>query len=458
MTDRNFGYLGDKFQLKLLSLLIVDNKFADNIVEAIEPTYFDDQYCRLLMQLIKEYYTKYETVPTHDSLDQLIRIEVSNETAKEYLKDTLKKLKDQDFADADFTQQIALKFCKQQEIKKAIVSSEKIMSNGNFEDYDKIEDLFRKALTVGNDKEDGIDVFNALDEVLSDDFRHPVQTGITGIDNITNGGLSKGELGVVLAPFGVGKSTVLTKFANTAYNLGHNVVQIIFEDNPKVIQRKHISCWTGIELNELSERKEEVKEKLQDFQKDRGNLIIKKMASDGTTVGKIKHYIRKLITRGIRPDVILLDYIDCVVPSRAFTDEYAGEGNVMREFETLVHEFDMVGWTAVQGNRSSIGADVVEAHQIGGSIKKGQIGHFIMSIAKTLEQKESGRATIAVLKSRFGKDGVIFEDCVFDNGKVHIDTDDQVSFLGFEDVKKEKKANRVLDAIQKRNEKLNNNQ
>jgi len=409
------------------------------------------------MQLIKEYYTKYETVPTHDSLDQLIRIEVSNETAKEYLKDTLKKLKDQDFADADFTQQTALKFCKQQEIKKAISNSEKIMSNGNFEDYDKIEDLFRKALSVGNDKEDGIDVFNALDDVLSADFRHPVLTGIKGIDNITNGGLSKGELGVVLAPFGVGKSTVLTKFANTAYNLGHNVVQIIFEDNPKVIQRKHISCWTGIELNELSERQEEVKEKLEPFKKDRGNLIIKKMASDGTTVGKIKHYIRKLITRGIRPDVILLDYIDCVVPSRVFTDEYAGEGNVMREFETLVHEFDMVGWTAVQGNRSSIGADVVEAHQIGGSIKKGQIGHFIMSIAKTLEQKESGRATIAVLKSRFGKDGVIFEDCVFDNGKVHIDTDDQVSFLGFEGVKQEKKANRVLDAIQKRNEKLNNN-
>ena len=93
MTDRNFGYLGDKFQLKLLSLLIVDNKFADNIVESIEPTYFDDQYCRLLMQLIKEYYGKYESVPTYDALDQLIRIEVSNETAKDYLKDTVKKLK-----------------------------------------------------------------------------------------------------------------------------------------------------------------------------------------------------------------------------------------------------------------------------------------------------------------------------------------------------------------------------
>ena len=78
-----------------------------------------------------------------------------------------------------------------------------------------------------------------------------------------------------------------------------------------------------------------VKEKLQGFKTDRGKLIIKKMASDGTTVNKIKHYIRKLITRGIKPDVLLLDYIDCVIPSRQFTDEYAGEGNVMREFETL---------------------------------------------------------------------------------------------------------------------------
>ena len=46
---------------------------------------------------------------------------------------------------------------------------------------------------------------------------------------------------------------------------------------------------------------------IKEFKKDRGSLIIKKMASDGTTVGKIKHYIRKLITRGMRPDIILLD-------------------------------------------------------------------------------------------------------------------------------------------------------
>ena len=105
----------------------------------------------------------------------------------------------------------------------------------------------------------------------------------------------------------------------------------------------------------------------------------------------------------------------------------------------MLSEFELFGWTAVQGNRSSISADVVTGDQMGGSIKKAQIGHFIMSIARTLPQKESGRATIAVLKSRFGRDGVVFEDCTFDNGKVFIDTETSQTFLGYEKNQEDKK-------------------
>jgi hypothetical protein len=48
----------------------------------------------------------------------------------------------------------------------------------------------------------------------------------------------------------------------------------------------------------------------------------------------------------------VLDYIDCVEPSRTFSDVNVGEGSVMRQFETLLHELDIAGWTAVQGNRT----------------------------------------------------------------------------------------------------------
>ena len=158
------------------------------------------------------------------------------------------------------------------------------------------------------------------------------------------------------------------------------------------------------------------------------------MASDGTTIPKIKQYLRKLASNGIKPDILFIDYMDCVVPTKQFKDEWSGEGNVMRQFETMISELDIVGWTAIQGNRSSIQANVVQADMIGGSIKKGQIGHFILSVAKTLEQKEEGRATLAILKSRFGKDGIILEDILFDNGTLKIDTtqSSDVSFLDFE--------------------------
>jgi hypothetical protein len=209
----------------------------------------------------------------------------------------------------------------------------------------------------------------------------------------------------------------------------------------------------------LGERKEEVKELLPRFQNLEGNLILKKMSSDGTTIPHIKQYLRKLISSGIKPDIVFVDYIDCIQPTKQFKDEYSGEGNVMRQFETMLSELDIAGWTAVQGNRSAIGADLVEANMMGGSIKKGQIGHFILSVAKTLDQKEEGRATLAILKSRFGRDGVVFDDIVFDNGTLTIDTSEStdVSLLQHGKGQKRKESDFISETIAKKRSSVNNN-
>ena len=251
-------------------------------------------------------------------------------------------------------------------------------------------------------------------------------------------------------------TTLATKIANSAFNEGYNVLQIFFEDQPKVIKRKHYSCWTGYELNTLGIYREEVIAKVKEMEeKSNGSLKLKRFPSDGTTIKTIRKYIEKKISEGFRPDILLLDYIDCVQPSRKFDDVYSGEGNVMREFETMLSDFNIAGWTFVQGNRSSIKSEVVEADQIGGSIKKGQIGHFIMSIAKSLSQKDSGHANIAILKSRFGKDGLVFQDCVFDNGRIQIDIGEQQNSVtefearsGINGINQQV-VNNVLDRIQK---------
>ena len=421
----NLGYLGLDYEFRLMAQLLTDNRFANSIVDIVDANYFSDPYLRVIAAAIKEAKEKDDIVPDLGSIKIRLLADVTEDLQRKYILTQLSKVQEASSYDALKIQDIAMKFCKQQELKKSIKQIQKIIDVGDIENYEQCETILRKALEHGDNKDDGMDIFDNIKDVLIDDFRKPIRTGIKGLDEVMDGGLSKGELAVILAPFGVGKTTMMTKIANTAINDGNRVLQIFFEDNPKVIQRKHISCWTGVDLNSLPLHKDEIMSLCEQKQKEskggKGILKLKKFSSDGTTIPIIRQYIRKKIAEGFRPDIVLLDYIDCVQPSRKYDDANVGEGSVMRQFETMLAELDIAGWTAVQGNRSSIKANVVEADQMGGSIKKGQIGHFIVSIAKTLDQKENGTATMAILKSRFGKDGIIFEDITFDNARIQID-------------------------------------
>ena len=451
--NKNFDYLGNTFQVQLLNQIVVDKDFSHSIMDVIESSYFDNKYFKIIIQMIKEYHVKYESTPTFDTLEQIVKSEISQELVAKIVLDTLKQVKDAPFEGTSFVQEKALKFCKQQELQKAMDKSQKIITEGDFESYDKVEGLIREALQVGEVEKGQTDVFDNLDTVLDEDYRHPIPMGITGIDKLLKGGLAKGEIGVILAPTGVGKTTVLCKIANTAFNMGYNVLQIFFEDNPKIIQRKHFTMWTGIEPDNLVLHKDVVMGKITEIKETMKNeLILKKLASDSMTMNQIKNQVRKIIADGTKIDMILLDYIDCVLPESSAKDEWKAEGSVMRGFEGMCHELNLAGWTATQGNRSSISSEVVTTDQMGGSIKKAQVGHVIITVAKSLQQKEMNLATIAITKSRLGKDGVVFENCKFNNELLEIDTESSVTFLGFEGQQEERKRDRVKELLEKRKE------
>jgi len=451
--NKNFDYLGNTFQVQLLNQIVVDKDFSHSIMDVIESSYFDNKYFKIIIQMIKEYHIKYESTPTFDTLEQIVKSEIPQELVAKIVLDTLKQVKDAPFEGTSFVQEKALKFCKQQELQKAMDKSQKIITEGDFESYDKVEGLIREALQVGEFEKGETDVFDNLETVLEEDYRHPIPMGITGIDKLLKGGLAKGEIGVILAPTGVGKTTVLCKIANTAFNMGYNVLQIFFEDNPKIIQRKHFTMWTGIEPDNLVLHKDVVMGKITEIKETMKNeLILKKLASDSMTMNQIKNQVRKIIADGTKIDMILLDYIDCVLPESSAKDEWKAEGSVMRGFEGMCHELNLAGWTATQGNRSSISSEVVTTDQMGGSIKKAQVGHVIITVAKSLQQKEMNLATIAITKSRLGKDGVVFENCKFNNELLEIDTESSVTFLGFEGQQEERKRDRVKELLEKRKE------
>ena len=40
-----------------------------------------------------------------------------------------------------------------------------------------------------------------------------------------------------------------------------------------------------------------------------------------------EQYLRKLTSNGTKPDVVFVDYMDCVVPTKQFKDEYHNQQN-----------------------------------------------------------------------------------------------------------------------------------
>jgi replicative DNA helicase len=456
MEERNFGYLGFSFQQSLLKAIIEDKKYGDTIIEVLETKFFDNNSFRYIIENVKELYTSYGKIPNYETITQKIISESGNKDTNRIHIDTLEQIKNDD-NDVNFVKDRALNFCKQQNLKKELKSVNHIIDNGNFEDYHKIEQIIQKALQVGTDDNDVVDVFFDIDSALEKNFRLPIPTGVVGMDNLLKGGLGRGELGIVLAPTGTGKTTILTKFANTAFNNDNNVLQIFFEDNRDNIRRKHFTIWTNVEPDEQPEYAEDVKEKVLEAQaRSKGVLKMIKMSSDDATISKIKSKIRKLISEGFKPDLLVLDYVDCVSSDKSIDgEEWKGEGSVMRSLESMTTEFDMAIWTATQGSRDSISSEVVTSDQMGGSIKKAQIAHVIISIAKTLEQKEHNLATLTLLKSRIGQDGIIFQNCKFDNKMLDIDTDTQTTLLGHEEQKTQDRANRAAEAFRNRQTRTN---
>lgn len=445
--------LGRDYQLDLFHEIITDPKFGETVIDVLDSNHFNVIPYQKLMVILKDYYSKHEGILNFPSLRSEINMQTPDELLRTQMLDVVQQIEDRNVTNKN-VQEFTSKFCKMQSLRNVLQKISKKVERGVVEEYDDIEKELKNAL-IFKETEDSITLFHDLDTVLSDDYREPIPTGIDGIDDITGGGLAKGELALVIAPLGVGKTTFLTKVANEAYISGKNVLQIFFEDKEKAIQRKHFTIMTGIPLNEIgtevSKEKAKsriMKHKMRMEEQGKNHLFLQKLPADGVTITKIRNIIKKLNSKGHKIDLLVLDYVDCISLEKEtnYGEEWSNEGKIMRMLETLVEETNVACWTATQGNRASTSVEVVKTENMGGSLKKAQIAHFIMSIGKTLEQKERGVATISILKNRLGRDGMVFPNCKFDNGTLEIDTNDQITEQGFEVENQRRRAERAYNA------------
>lgn len=225
-------------------------------------------------------------------------------------------------------------------------------------------------------------------------------------------------------------TSLTTAMASHAACNGYKVLQIVFEDRIKQIQRKHLGRITGIEAKDLSKPDviDLVRQTIDAFPQKEAlekNLRIVKFPSGEKTARQIERFIKKLINSGFKPDLTIIDYFECLEhePDKSSSNEFSQEGKTMRRFEAMAGELDMAIWIPSQGTKDSINLELVTMDKIGGSVKKAQIAHVIMSIARTVDDIANNKATIAILKNRAGKSGKVFNNVEFNNGTCRISTD-----------------------------------
>lgn len=396
---------GSTFQTKTISCLISDKTFLDQIIDVLSVDFYDSEAKRWLVEKTIKYYEKYKKPPTPDFFKTEL-MKIDSDTLKVSIVDEVRKAwNNKEASDLQYVKDEFLEFAKNQKVKLAILNSVDLLNDGN---YGKIKVMLDEALNAGLSKDIGHIYKEEVETRLAASARPTVKTGWDVIDNLMDGGLGAGELGVCVGASGAGKSWLLAKLGVEAARDGLNVVHYTLELDENQTGLRYDSILTGYSPTEVREHKDEVREEVKALE---GNISIKNFPTKSASVQTLNaHFDRQQILHG-RPDVILIDYADLLSSTSGndFGDNsYLQMGNIYTQIRKLAGDLQVPVWTVSQATRSAIKEDVIEANLIADSYKKIMIADFVMSLSRKKSDKLSNTGRFHVIKNRFGQDGITF--------------------------------------------------
>jgi len=401
MSDKLSIY-GTAFQVKVLSSLLTDLKFLQTSSDILNGDVFDSDSNKWLVDETIDYFLDHKTIPTLDVLKIKIN-EIEDKVLQVAIIDTLREVwKHVESTDLDFVKEKCLDFCKNQVLKNAILESVNLLEN---QDYDGIKSLIDKSMSVGTERDIGHEYITSLEERLSDSVRMVVPTGWDIIDEVMDGGLGAGELGVIVAPAGIGKTWMLQSIGASGMKKGLTVVHYTLELNQTYVGLRYDTVFSGITTGNIKFYKEDVQKKIDQL---KGNLYVKYYPTRSATVQTLNAHLKQLEIQSIKPDMVIVDYADIVKPIGTFREKRHSIGDNYERLRELAGEFEIPVWTASQANRSALEEDVIDASKVSEDYSKVMTSDFVMSISRKVEDKISNTARCHVIKNRFGVDGMTY--------------------------------------------------
>ena len=410
MTEENyFSKYGKDFQEKIFHSLLTDHTWSAQMVEIMTHEYFELKYLQYLCDRFFGFYLKYKNFPTLNLLVSIIKDELTEGDdiiLRNQVIEFLSRVKSSpSLGDLEYVKEKSLDFCKKQVLQQALEDSVKAIQGEN---YEAVLNIMKDAVSKGQGSSVGHVFFKDHEARFAKINRICCPTGLSPLDDkdVFNGGLSRGEIGVVVAPTGVGKSHWLVAMGAEALRRGKNVVHYTFELSETAVGIRYDSNLTGINSSDIVENKEKVLEYYE--QNDHGRLIIKQYPTGTASIVTIRNHLEKLSMKNFLPSLIVIDYADIMRSTRQFDSLRHELKLVYEELRNLAMELNIPVWTASQANREASNSEVVGLENMSEAYGKAMVADIVVSISRKPAEKSTGMGRIFVAKNRAGKDGILF--------------------------------------------------
>jgi len=230
--------------------------------DVLSEEYFDNQAHKWVVKNILDYYEQYNTTPTMEVLKVEMK-KVENEVLQLSIKEQLREAYQSSKSDLEYVEKEFSAFCKNQQLKKALLNSVDLLNSGDFE---SIRGLIDSALKAGNDKNIGHEYLKDTEARYREDARKIVPTPWDKFNELMQGGLGNGDFGLIFGNPGGGKSWTLVALGGYAVKMGYSVLHYTLELGEDYVGRRYDAYFTGKPVDTLFKNRERINEVVEQLQ------------------------------------------------------------------------------------------------------------------------------------------------------------------------------------------------
>ena len=383
---------------------LVDPIYLESIIEHAKPSYFDKKNIRTVFESLANFYSTYNKIPNITEL----KVHLIEADKRQALKEVALSFAD---IDKNYDKEVLLlnteKFLKEKAVYNTVLKTSVDVQSGTINSSQILED-FEKACSISLVESFGLDYLEQIDrhcEDLQKVFK-TISSGWKWLDDKIGGGfMTEGRaLYVFYGVTNVGKSIFLGNIATNILSQNKTVVLITLEMAEQVYAKRISSSLSRIAMNDLPMQIDPLKDSLNAYKlrHQDAKLVIKEFPPKAVTPIQIKAFLERLVKKGIKPDAIILDYLNLVAPPEKGTNSYEAVKHITEQIRALSYYFSCPVISATQANRSAYDQNNPGLETVSESMGLAHTADAQFSIWTEEEDFELGIIHLGITKNRFG--------------------------------------------------------